>query len=388
MNNSKLIKVHRFLSVLKRDVIEAPFRVLYLFFSAFPIKQNKIMIDYPYHRETIAVVDRLLLERRGLDIVIAGNPQNDERVRYVKPNTLKYIYELATSSVWIDSIRKSNWVKKRSRQLYIQTWHGAVAMKKVEKDAQAVLSGAYVKRAINDSRMADFIVAETKQFEKTVRQSFWYDGPILRGEFKDGVLDPINRKKVCEELGIEENYQVVLYAPTFRSDGNMECYDMDYQNVIKALEQKTNKKWIIIIRLHPVVGDKCTNIQFSKQVINGTYYPKLGDLISLSNILITDYSSCMFYGYRSLKPVFIYASDFDEYMTNDRGGYFKYEDLPAPVAKTTEELVSKIMSFDREKYKQEVIRLNKTIGYYENDVMDLIIEEINKHVRSAENVHE
>ena len=379
MSNARWTKTHRILSIIRRDIIEFPLRITCLACVVFPIKKNKILIDYPNHRETIAVVDRLKAEKGNYDIVIASDQKKDKLMRYVKPDTLKYIYELATSGIWIDSARKKNWVHKRKQQLYIQTWHGAVAMKKVEKDAEEVLPGFYVKRAIKDSRMADYIVAETKQFKDTIKRSFWFDGKILEGEFKDGMFDPVDRDLICNALGIESASRIVLYAPTFRLDGNVECYDLDYERLLKSLKERTGESWKIIIRLHPAIADKCESITYSKDVINGTRYPKLGDLIALSDIVMTDYSSCMFYGYRAMKPVFIYASDFEDYMLKDRGGYFRYEELPAPVAKTTEELIAAMDSFKKKKYEEEVVLLNKRIGYFENDVMDQIIEIINNY---------
>ena len=254
-------------------------------------------------------------------------------------------------------------------------------MKKVEKDAEDVLPGFYIKRAKKDSRMADYMIAETKHFENIIRESFWFDGMILKGKFEDGMFEPIDKKRICKNLGIDENSRTILYAPTFRLDGNVDCYDLEYERLVETLTKSTGYPWKIIIRFHPNVASKCENVAYSKNVINGTRYPKLGDLISLSDIVMTDYSSCMFYGYRALKPVFIYASDFEDYMLRDRGGYFKYEELPAPVAKNTEELIAAIDSFDRNKYEEEVMVLNQYIGYYENDVMDQILEIINNHIK-------
>lgn len=377
----KWTRVHRILSGLRRDVWEFPYRVACLACSVFPVKKNKIMIDYPFHRETIAVVERLVMEKKDYDIVLAGDGYGKkEGIRMVPYESLRYVYELATAGIWIDSIRKKHWVHKRSQQLYIQTWHGATAMKKVEKDAEDVLPGFYVQRAKKDSKMADYIVAETKQFKEVIQKSFWYDGKILEGEFKDGILDFTNRLKVINFLEIPADSHILLYTPTFRVDGNMNCYDMNYDHVINQMETKFGGRWTVVIRLHPVVANKSNSIEYSKKIINGTNYSKLSELIAISDAIVTDYSSCMFYGYRALKPVFIYASDFDDYMVNDRGGYYRYEELPTKVAKTTNELLRIIKDFDEKEYGKKVKNFNKLIGYYENDVMNQVVKIIDKHI--------
>ena len=93
MSNSKWTKTHRILGCIRRDIIDFPLRIICIFCSIFPIKKNKIIIDYPNHRETIAVVDRLKAEKRKYDIVLASDQTNDQQMRNVKPDTVKYIYE-------------------------------------------------------------------------------------------------------------------------------------------------------------------------------------------------------------------------------------------------------------------------------------------------------
>lgn len=46
--------------------------------------------------------------------------------------SLKYVYHLSTSAIWIDNCRKSFHHKKK-KQFYIQTYHGGAAGKNVKK---------------------------------------------------------------------------------------------------------------------------------------------------------------------------------------------------------------------------------------------------------------
>lgn len=383
MINNRYTKTHRFLSAIRREITGFPYRITSLFFSLFPIKANKIIIDYPFHRESSAVSKRLLSESKDYDIVFGTNKKKDDasKIRYVKPKSLKYLYELATAGIWIDSIRKEIWVHKRAKQLYIQTWHAPVSMKKIELDAANTLPEFYLRMAIKDSKMADYLVAESKQHEHIMSTSFWYNGPIIKGEFKDGLFDYVDKKEICKELSIEDDIEhLVLYAPTFRIDKNTDCYNMDYDRLMLGLQKKYGGKWGIIIRLHPIVSNKCEDIQYSERIINGTNYSNLADLISISDILITDYSSCMFYAYRLMKKVYIYASDFYEYMNTDRGSYLEYDELPGIVSKNTDELLTKIEEFDDKKYLSEVKEFNNSLGYFGKDAMDEIVNIIDKHI--------
>ena len=53
--------------------------------------------------------------------------------RTVQEGTLSEIRELATAGYWVDNKRKGCWVVKRNGQIYIQTWHGAIFLKHLEK---------------------------------------------------------------------------------------------------------------------------------------------------------------------------------------------------------------------------------------------------------------
>lgn len=379
---NKKSKVYRTLSCLRVDIKEIPIRLFSYICCLFPLKKDKIVIDSPGQRETNIVTESLVNDNRDFDIVLAirNNKTHHEGTREVKADSFRYAYELMTAGVWIDNRRKKNWIHKRKGQLYIQTWHGAMGIKKVEKDAEDVLPAFYVKKAIHDSKMIDYFVAETQFWEKIIRKSFWYNGELLRGEFKDGILNHVDRHSVIKEMRIDKDIDhIILYVPTFRLDSNMSCYNMDYAQVIDTFEKKFGDNWGIIIRLHPNIADKSSEIRYDNKIYNGTFYPELGDLINISDVVITDYSSCMFYGFRARKKVFIYASDFDDYMGNDRGGYFEYDNLPAPLCKTNEELENAVKKFDEDDYLKKTDSLNQRIGYYENDVMEQIMDIIHNY---------
>ncbi len=155
---------------------------------------------------------------------------------------------------------------------------------------------------------------------------------------------------------------------------------MDYEKVIDALKEKTGYSWKIILRLHPNIKDADTEIPYSDIVLNGTQYNEINDLILASDILITDYSSCMFDGMIANKAVVIYASDIDEYK-KERGYLFKWEELPFDIATNTDELIKIINLFKRTNYNKKVEAFKDTLGFVKGgnaseDVAKYIIEQI------------
>ena len=79
------------------------------------------------------------------------------------------------------------------------------------------------------------------------------------------------------------------------------------------------------------------------------------DLLAISDILITDYSSLGFEFAVMEKPMVFYAYDLEEYI-DGRGMYYDYNEItPGPVCKTTEEVADYIADignrFDIEKVR-------------------------------------
>lgn len=305
--------------------------------------------------------------------------------KVVKFRSIKAIYHLATAKIWIDNARKREWVIKRKNQYYVQTWHGNIPLKKVEKDAEDKLTAKYLRCAKNDSKIADLFLSGSEWRTKNYREAFWYNGEILKmGMPKSDIFyDDISSIKEQFNDVLSDDTKYILYAPTFRADGNIECYNMDYLKLIETFEEKYGGKWKIFVRLHPNIQNKQDLIKYSENVINASVFPDLNELIVLSEVLITDYSGCMFDGMEAEKKVILYASDIDKYK-NDRGFYFKLDELPFDIATNNDELLSIVKQFDDEKYFEKILNFRKILGFYDGKnsskrIARYIFEKIEKY---------
>lgn len=105
----------------------------------------------------------------------------------------------------------------------------------------------------------------------------------------------------------------------------------------------------ILIRLHPVVREKSDFINYSNQIIDASTYDDIQELFAASDLLISDYSDCMFEFSLTKKPVLLYASDLDEY-SKGRSFYYDIHTLPYSLAENNEELLNQIEKFDYDVY--------------------------------------
>ena len=162
----------------------------------------------------------------------------------------------------------------------------------------------------------------------------------------------------------------ILYAPTFREDVRYNNI-FDYFDVDK-FQKELGDEYSLIIRLHPRVFDYDKDNSISNKlskldntIINCTDYENEQDLLLISDMLITDYSSIMIDFGLLRKPIIFYAYDLENYLNNERGFYLDYnKDLPGPIVENMDDLVGIIKDNN-----YDYDRLDKFLNY-EFDYLD------------------
>lgn len=143
-----------------------------------------------------------------------------------------------------------------------------------------------------------------------------------------------------QSLGIPLDKKVVLYAPTFRERGAV-TLPFDPDKLLDALNGKFGtppefdedgnellkyeSDYVILTKLHYLNTLKTQH----PAIIDCTEYGEITDLMKISDILISDYSSLILDFALLNKPIVLFQYDYFQY-THSRGVYFDFEDyLPA-----------------------------------------------------------
>ena len=343
----------------------------------FKVKKNKIVFDNfngrGYGCNPKYIAEEIIKEKLDYDLVWIVNDINCEmppEIRKVKKGSLKSFYELATAKVWIDNVRNSKIVNKKSNQFYIQTWHGSLGLKEVEKAVEDKLPKDYVEEAKIDGQITDLMITNNKNNEEQIRRSFWYNGKILC----EGVprLDIIYNTpksiidKVYNYYGIDKKKAIILYAPSFRIDNKTDYYKFDYEKCCKKLKDRFDKEFVMLVRLHPNVSANSDFINYNDQIINATDYSDVQELIAASTVVITDYSSIGFEAGIVYKPVFLYANDLDRYIKEERNLLFTFDEIPFEISKTETDLYQSIINFSQKEYEKRCKKFYNYIGVVNN----------------------
>lgn len=353
------------------------FYFLCLGMRIFPIKKNKIlccnMKGKRYGDNPMYIADELLKRDKKYEIIWLldeySNKNLPENIKSAKMTPLSMAYELATSQIWIDSNTKPYGTLKRKNQLYIQTWHGSYGLKKIGYDLQEKISFIDSLSFFYNTKISDVFISNSERTTEIYRKAFGFKGKILEyGSPRNDLFfqdTSIYFKKVQKQFGIQ-NKKAALYAPTFRSDFSIKALQLDTVRLKKNLEKRFGNEWVILIRLHPNnISDADHFTTYNEFVINATHYNVMQELLIVCDILITDYSSCMFDFVTREKFCFLYATDIESYK-KERDNYFKLEELPFPYAKDNNQLEKNILLFDEKQYHMNLRKLFKRVGLCEN----------------------
>lgn len=348
-------------------------------FNCFPLKENKVFL-FSYYGSQYGCNPKYITEHilthypdDRFDVVWAFNDVASrselKSIRQVKMMSLKYFYELCTSKIIITNYRTTESFVKRKQQYYIQTWHSSLRLKQIEKDAEDTLPSNYVEMARKDSLKCDLLLSGCKYSSDIFKRSFWYTGEIFEhGTPRNDLFFQNNlakKKSIVEKLEIAADARILLYAPTFRSGNGLEVYDIDYPKLAEKLTYIFGGEWTILVRLHPHLLSKADQIVHGKNVMNVTAYDDVQELMLISDVLISDYSSLIFDFSMTNRPCFLYVPDLKEYTSIDRKLYFDVMDLPFIHATSNHDLLEKVAQFDAEAYEEKLTSFLNQIGSYE-----------------------
>jgi len=312
---------------------------------------------------------------------------------YIKPvdidNMTAYYKELATCSAFVTNYGLQH-IPKSDKQFFVQTWHGDRGFKKILYDIAP--DRGLVNEAIDG--YCDLAIAGCELAVKVYRSAFRYKGEILKsGMPRNDILihpDEARGKRTREKLGINENVRLMLYAPTMRRESKasrsaQKMQNIDINRTLDALEKKTECRWKCLLRAHPssfgLEGAKSDG-----RIIDASEYSDMADLLLVSDMLITDYSSCA--GDFALlgRPLILFQSDRDEYLENDRTFYFDIDKSPYYAAKDQRELEEMIETLDDEKARVNCSDILEFYGTAETGhASRSVAERISSHINSLRN---
>ncbi|MEC4023477.1 CDP-glycerol glycerophosphotransferase family protein [Pseudomonas fulva] len=265
--------------------------------------------------------------------------KKSKNVIIVERNSYLYRRYIATAKYLINNNTFMPWFVRRPEQVYLNTWHGT-PMKGLGKDNKnSFMAHKNVSR--NFLHATHLLSPNSHTSDVMVRShdiGGTFSGIIAETGYprNDRILiqDPLTRSSLIKRLRIDTSLPTVLYAPTWRGSTSEATVDLD--QLISDLDALARLNCNFLFRGHHM-SEQLIAEQGFKSVPADV---ETSDLLSIIDILITDYSSICFDFMPTGKPIIYYAYDYDEYRST-RGMYLDLETIPGEVVTTRTALLEK-----------------------------------------------
>lgn len=271
-------------------------------------------------------------------------------------------------------------------QILVSLWHAAINYKRIALDSYEYSFNKYARELFKMSNpIPDFMVAGSQSFIDTGSVAFGYDENVFvkTGLPRNDVLFVSNNKLIKEtktKLGIDLNKKIVLYAPTWRKGNRADLHSLNPKSVVRSLSRRFGGDWVFLYRGHTFTTTFWNGVENAIDVSN---YPDSQEIILISDIIISDYSSLIYDAAIANKPVFLYIPDYKRYLKAERGFYIDPSSLPFPISYDNKELLKCFAKFDKNIYLKSVkTHLKETGSFDKGDASLLVVQCIKKVLKS------
>jgi teichoic acid ribitol-phosphate primase len=280
--------------------------------------------------------------------VLAYRPVRGARGRIAAAwHSVVAAHYLATSRVFIvdDYFFPIYVVQPRAGTTIIQTWHACGAFKKVGYSVLDKSFGVDESLARRVRIHSNYDVCLVASQSAAVHYAEAFRQPLDRFVSHLGIprTDVFfgeerlarSREAVRRRYGLTDGRRVVLYAPTFRGDSVTDAHATDDLD-IALLREALDEDHVLLVRLHPFIRSRSPiGPELGDFAIDVSDHPDINELMLVSDVLVTDYSSAIFEYALLGRPMVFFAPDYEAY-ERERGFYFDYRTgVPGPIFETT-----------------------------------------------------
>lgn len=359
-----------------------------------PYNENRICcvtLTRKGYADNMMYVTQSLMERcAGIEVVwVTKYPHTcgcaaRNGIKVVKYHTARHFCLQFTSRILLSDDSLYHGLIKRRRQVYINVWHGGINYKRLGREGICFEDPLMGKLFKLRNPPPDYMVAGSSFFAENMKSAFGFSKTVFlkSGLPRNDVLfhsAPL-RGKFKKHYNIE-NRRVILYAPTFRGQGDAPtAAGIDFEKLAETAHNRYGGEWTVVYRNHYFARDKGFN---NGNVIDASEYGDMQEILIDTDILVSDYSSCMWDYSFLYRPIIVYASDEAEYCGRERGLTTAGKKMPYPKAKNMNELLELVEKHDFNADVMKIMEHHKEMGAYDSGeatkyVTEFIISKMQK----------
>ena len=268
-----------------------------------------------------------------------------------------------------------------SKTKLVQLWHAGVGFKSVGY-ARFGFSGPYPYTSCH--RRYDYAIVGGEALVPVYAEVFGinkekilpYGLPRL-DNFLDSNKITETKEKLYNNYANLKEKKCILFAPTFRGTGQKTAnYPFEKLDLDEIYNLCKKENYMFLIKMHPFVR-KRINIpeEYREYIIDFSDYPDINELLYITDILITDYSSNIYDFSLLNRPIIFYTYDLDYYQIINKVHRPIREYAPGKVCTTFKEVIETIENKDFEMKKLERFR-EENFSIHNKTASDMIIDNI------------
>lgn len=378
---------------MKVDIAYLYKKCIFSLLKMTKVRENRVFFE-SFHGEKYSDSIKVLYEymktqKKDLQYVWVYNkdecPITGENLIIVKRNTLKYFYYNATSKYWVTNSHRNRHISPKKNQVYMMIWHGVGAFKKFGADIKRPKE--VLEDLKKDGNDITYLICSSENIKDIyagalcVDKNKIYPYGLPRNDifYKEDELEEIKNKY---KNIFPQNKKIILYAPTHRAAEK----EFDFKLDVNELYENLKEDYIVLIKSHYFISEAIElDDRLKDFVYDVSHYDDIQELLVISDILITDYSSVFYdFGFQEGKPVLFYAYDKDQYIENWGGFYKKYDSyVPGPILYSTDEIVQAIQH--KEILEESSQKLQEFMKEYDDYKDGKSTERVYKLLFSGEN---
>ena len=370
-----------------------------------PVDENKIVfveVRLPYITNSFSVIFDELANHYDYTIhtqfLLNDNTSKFDYVKRCK-NTVE---DIATAKyVFVNEASNAlSAVKLRPETKIIQLWHGCGAFKRFGFSTADLIFGDNRKEQLRHPHYKNYSLVTVSSPEviwaykeamnipesSDIVQAL---GSSRTDIFYDEEFISAAREKLYKVFPPAQGKKVILYAPTFRgrvaraATPDMLNVDMFYEHL--------GDEYVLLFKHHPLVKNPPKiSAERSDFAVNVGGLLSIEELICVSDICISDYSSLVFEYSLFERPLIFFAYDLEEYF-DWRGFYYDYYELaPGLIAKTNFEMIDYIENIE-ERFDKKAIQdfrykfMRSCDGHSTQRILEYCFDDLEAHKKTCGN---
>lgn len=267
-----------------------------------------------------------------------------------------------------------------SKQRVVQLWHAGSGFKSIGYSRFGQHGSPHLT---NSHRLYSYAIAGSQHLRDVYSEAFGIEReaviatglPRIDHFLREGRVDEV-RPDFEKRYPAAVGKRTILFAPTYRGKGAPDAFYPNEKIDFEALYEACGDDTVVLFRQHHFVREATPIPEHLRdRLIDATNYPDTNDLLLLSDVLITDYSSIIYEFSLLRRPMLFFAFDLDVYSAT-RGMHRDYREVaPGPIATEFSELLELIREPNLSIEKTEAF-LEENFDYIDTNNSDRVIDQL------------